>query len=133
MPSRQSFGRRAMPQPPAPQAIEPSQALEPLQPAGLPPILKLSQPVKQASLPEPVAPLPPETPLPSIEDEIAAWKASRRSILSFPWRPLSLTAGLCFGAASFVLPDSVNDTVQWLLYALAAVSFYVGLHKRRSN
>lgn len=49
-----------------------------------------------------------------------------------PWRQLSLMAGLCFGIASFVLPDSINDAVQWPLYALTAASFYTGLRKRKS-
>jgi hypothetical protein len=39
-------------------------------------------------------------------------------------------ASLCFGIASFVLPDTVNDGVQWLLYALAAASLYGGVAKR---
>jgi len=40
-------------------------------------------------------------------------------------------ASLCFGIASLVLPDWVNDNVQWLLYALMAASLYVGFSKRR--
>ena len=35
-----------------------------------------------------------------------------------PWPQLSLMASLCFGIASFVLPDSVNDNVDWLLWGL---------------
>jgi hypothetical protein len=41
-----------------------------------------------------------------------------------------LMATLCFGVASLVLPDSVNDNVDWLLYALAAASFYAAIRKR---
>jgi hypothetical protein len=41
-------------------------------------------------------------------------------------------AGLCFGIASFVLPDSVSDDLQWLLYVLAAASLYAGLRKRKN-
>ena len=42
-------------------------------------------------------------------------------------------AGLCFGIASFVLPATVNDAVQWPLYALTAISLYVGLRKRKNK
>lgn len=40
-------------------------------------------------------------------------------------------AGLCFGIASFVLPDAINDAVQWPLYLLTVIGLYVGLHKRK--
>lgn len=74
------------------------------------------------------------THAPSVEDEIKAWKSARGpSLAIFPWRQLSLMAGLCFGIASFVLPASINDAVQWPLYGLAAVSFYMGLHKRKTG
>ena len=68
--------------------------------------------------------------LPSIDDELREWKLARRRNFEIPWRPLSLMATLCFGIASFALPDSVNDNVQWLLYALAAASLYAGFRKR---
>ena len=42
-------------------------------------------------------------------------------------------AGLCFGIASFVLPATVNETLQWPLYALTAISLYAGLHKRKTK
>jgi hypothetical protein len=69
--------------------------------------------------------------LPSLDDELREWKSARKQNFEIPWRPLSLMATLCFGIASFVLPDSVNDNVQWLLYALAAASLYAGFRKRR--
>lgn len=75
----------------------------------------------------------PEGMAPSIEDEIKAWKSARRSLAGFPWRQLSLMAGLCFGIASFVLPASVNDAVQWPLYALAAAGFCAGFSKRKAK
>jgi hypothetical protein len=109
MDSRRSFGRRAASLPTVPQAVAP-------------------EPV-----PEPGLSHLPDTAHPSVEDEIAAWKAARGSVVPFPWRQLSLMAGLCFGIASFVLPATVNDTMQWPLYMLAAVSFYVGLHKRKAK
>jgi hypothetical protein len=41
-------------------------------------------------------------------------------------------AGLCFGIAGFVLPDSANDTLSWLFYALSAASFAAGILKRKA-
>jgi hypothetical protein len=69
----------------------------------------------------------------SLDDDLRQWKLERRRNFEFPWRPLSLMATLCFGIASFALPDSVNDSVQWLLYALAVASLYVGFRKRRQQ
>jgi hypothetical protein len=66
----------------------------------------------------------------SVEDELAEWRRTRRR-MPIPWRPLNLMASVCFGLATFVLPASVNDIVQWPLYGLAAVSFYVGITSRR--
>jgi hypothetical protein len=112
MESRRTFGRRAVPQPPVPCAV--TQAPDhPAQP-------RLSF-------------LSPDATLASVDDEIAAWKAARGPVIPFPWRQLSLMAGLCFGIASFVLPSTVNDAVQWPLYALTAVSLYVGLRKRKNK
>jgi len=70
---------------------------------------------------------------PSLDDELRQWKLERKRNFEIPWRPLSLMATLCFGIASFVLPDSVNDNVEWLLYALAAASLYAGFRKRRRH
>jgi hypothetical protein len=67
---------------------------------------------------------------PLLDDESRQWKLARKRNFEIPWRPLSLMATLCFGIASFALPDSVNDNVQWLLYALAAASLYAGFRKR---
>ena len=47
-----------------------------------------------------------------------------------PWRQIALMASLCFGIASFVLPDSLNDQLDWVLYGLMALSAYAGLSKR---
>ena len=77
--------------------------------------------------------LSPDAALPSVEEEIAAWKAEKGSVVPFPWRQLSLMAGLCFGVASFVLPAAINDTMQWPLYALTGISLYAGLHKRKAK
>ena len=67
----------------------------------------------------------------SHEDELREWEKARKQGFRIPWRQVSLMASLCFGIASFVLPDSVNGDVQWLLYALAAASLYGGFAKRR--
>ncbi|HEY4114725.1 MAG TPA: hypothetical protein VGM17_11770 [Rhizomicrobium sp.] len=56
----------------------------------------------------------------SVDDELAEWKQSRR--IAIPWRQISLMATLSFGIASLVLPDAVDEPVEWLLYALTAAS-----------
>ncbi len=53
-----------------------------------------------------------------------------RRPFKWPWRQLALMASLCFGIASFVLPDSVNDQMDWVLYGLMALSAYAGLSRR---
>lgn len=70
----------------------------------------------------------------SPEEELLAWKAerSRQRFARFPWRQMALMAGLCFGIAGFVLPDSVDDALSWVLYALAAASFAAGILKRKA-
>ena len=62
------------------------------------------------------------------DPELAAWKRQRR--WQPPWRQIAFTASLCFGVGSLVLPDTVNDRVQWLLYGLAAASFWAGWRRR---
>jgi hypothetical protein len=66
----------------------------------------------------------------SLDDDLREWKLKRKQNFEIPWRPLSLLASLFFGIASFALPDSVNDIVEWPLYALAAASLYVGFRRR---
>ena len=68
-----------------------------------------------------------------VDAELEEWKKDRRKNFRIPWRPLYLMASLCFGAASFVLPDSINSNVDYLLYALMAMSFYAGIRKRREK
>jgi hypothetical protein len=67
-----------------------------------------------------------------VAEELRAWK-SQRPRLGFAWRPFLLMAGLCFGAGSLVLPDSVNNAASWLLYALMGISFFLGLRRPRSK
>lgn len=66
---------------------------------------------------------------PHVDHELHEWKQARQG-LKIPWRQLSLMASLCFGIASFVLPDSVNENLEWLLYGLMAASLYAGLSRR---
>jgi hypothetical protein len=66
----------------------------------------------------------------SYDDELQEWAKARKQEFKIPWRQVSLMASLCFGIASFVLPHSVNQDVQWLLYALAAASLFGGVIKR---
>src|SRR5512135_962047 len=65
-----------------------------------------------------------------IDDDLREWKQARKQRSKIPWRQLSLMASLCFGIASFVLPDSVNENLDWLLYGLMAVTLYAGLIRR---
>lgn len=64
-------------------------------------------------------------PPPDIDAELREWKAQRS--FQIPWRQLSLVASVFFGLASFVLPDSVNANVDYVLYGLSAMSLYVWL------
>jgi hypothetical protein len=70
-------------------------------------------------------------PAPDLNAELREWKAQRAFVI--PWRQISLMASLCFGLGSFVLPDSVSDYVNWLLYGLSAMSFYVWFSQRRAK
>jgi hypothetical protein len=65
------------------------------------------------------------------DDDFREWKRTRKPNFHTLWRPLLLMATLCFGVASLVLPDSVNDAVDWMLYAITGLSFYSWLRSRR--
>lgn len=96
-----------------------------------PAIAKRADAVSQSpTIAEPL-PAPAVAYIDPADQDLEDWKQSRR--FQIPWRPLSWMASLSFGIASFVLPASVNDNVQWLLYALAAASFCAGFAKRRRN
>jgi hypothetical protein len=71
-------------------------------------------------------------PSPPIDDEFREWKKARKRHSGLPWRQLSLMASVSFGIASLVLPDSVSDTLDWVLYALMAATAYAGLSRRWS-
>ena len=112
-----TFGRRAGPQ-----------ARSPTQPAQI-----LREPAAAMEMTAPSAfELAPADTL-SLDDELREWKRNRRSGFEIPWSQLSLMASPCFGIASFVLPDSTNDAVNWLLYALMAISLVAGVSRRRKR
>ena len=67
------------------------------------------------------------------DDELREWKRARYQGYQVPWRQLSLMASFCFGAAALVLPDTVSDTLDWLLYGLMAASFVAGIRRRRAR
>jgi hypothetical protein len=122
MATRQAFGRRIGAQP---QTAPMSARVEPIAPSVA--ALFGGTPVEHA------APAAAQTESPSVDRELEEWTRARKQGFKMPWSQLSLMASLCFGIASFVLPDSVNDNVQWLLYALMAVSAYFGFKKRRQT
>jgi|SRR5580700_940958 hypothetical protein len=65
------------------------------------------------------------------DDDFREWKRARKPNFHTLWRPLLLMATICFGIASLVLPDSVNDAADWLLYAMTGVSFYSWIRSRK--
>jgi len=117
MANRQAFGRRVNPQAfPAP----PRRA------------------VQAVSAPKPVAvefvvPTVAPDDQPSLDSELSAWKKERGSQFKMPWSQLSLMASLCFGIASFVLPDSVNQNVDWLLWGLSIMAAWVWYSNRKKK
>src|ERR1700683_782291 len=67
-----------------------------------------------------------------VDDDLREWKRERKpNFRKALWRPLLLMSTLCFGIASFVLPDSVNDAVDWLLYGMTGASLYSWIRSRR--
>jgi hypothetical protein len=117
MTNQRPFGRRSNPQP------QPIRAR-----------LRLDGRVPSAT--SIIADVPPgpsshqEITVPYVDDELRGREQAVERPFKMPWRQLSLMASLCFGIASFVLPDSVNDQLDWLLYGLMALSAYAGLSKR---
>ncbi len=79
---------------------------------------------------DPAALLRKQIILPPADGE---WRERERPIkpkVKIPWRQVALMATLCFGMASLVLPDSISDDLDWLLYGLMAISAYAGFSKR---
>lgn len=121
MPQPGTFGRRVSLHPAYPGGIKRTAESRPPRPA----------PAVEENVEHP-APAP-IIDAPTIDDELRAWRQQRQQHASFriPWRQLSLMASLCFLIASFVLPASVNDAVDWLLDGLAAISLWVWFSGRR--
>jgi hypothetical protein len=67
----------------------------------------------------------------AVDDEIRQWKKARGS--NFPVKLLALVATISLGVASIALPAKVNDWVQYPLFALSAVSLYVGFARRKAK
>jgi hypothetical protein len=97
------------------------------------PIQAVAQSTRIASPDRPLDPahLSDKPQFPSLDDDLREWKLARKKNFEIPWRSMSLVASLFFCIASFSLPDSVSDVVQWPLYALAAASIYVGFRRRQ--
>src|ERR1700749_242625 len=95
-----TFGRRPAPasaaRPAARQTIS-----SPTQPEGL-----FARAQAEATAGGHLALLPPSTGDKGVDEELAEWQAKRKSAFKLTWRQLSLVASLCFGIASFVLPDT---------------------------
>ena len=124
MANHRSFGRRGNPEPPLARSMEANETVA--QATGVEPTgPSVERPVR----------LPEDKEFASLDADLRQWKLARKQSFEIPWGSLSLMAGLCFGIASFVLPDSVNDDLQWLLYALVAASLYFGFfrHRRRAK
>lgn len=115
--SRPAFGRRITPQ---------AQTVAPARPVSV---------AEAATAPPPMADEEPTVAWEdlSVDQELEAWKRERGSKFRMPWSQLSLMASLCFGIGSFVLPDSVNDNVEWLLWGLSAVSAIVWFTNRKKK
>ena len=119
MPHSQTFGRRP---PPAPVSLP---AIPKVRMAG-------AQPVQSAGFSQPA----PEHAIEPVEQELAAWKESRRiRKRSFrePWRSVSLVAGLGFLATGWMVPDSVATVTQIALGLLSAGSFFAGWRQRKTG
>jgi hypothetical protein len=116
------FGRRTTPLRPMARALE---AHDPVRPASR--HARSEQAAEQSSA------LLMHTASPPIDDEFGEWKKARKRHSGLPWRQLALMASVSFGIASLVLPDSVSDTLDWVLYALMAASAYAGLSRRWST
>ena len=115
--SARAFGRR------------PSQQAQRLRPPAAPEFQRKIAAFDEVVVEPVLTPDMPDVQSPSVDEELQQWKASRKGF-TIPWRQLSLTASLSFGVASLVLPASVNDNVDYVLYALMAMSLYVGISKR---
>lgn len=114
-----TFGRRATPQ------RQSSRAAQPVEPAPpVAPSVAAENPIDQ------FAAVRKDLAIALDDPELREWRQARQQHSRMPWRQLFLMASLCFGIASLVLPDSVNDSLDWVLYGLMAASLYAGLSRR---
>jgi hypothetical protein len=115
MQRQQSFGRRA-----------PPQRKIPSPPPANPVFARIDEP---RSVPL-ISSAPEEG---DVDRDVAEWKAARKiRKRSFrePWRSASIACTLGFGAASWLLPESVASIAQLVTTALGAASLYAGLRRR---
>jgi hypothetical protein len=117
MPNRRNFGRRIQTR--QPEAISRPSARDPA--AG--------ELVLAAAVATTNPPLPQIAPVD--DDELQAWKSARRKATRLPWRQIAMMAGLSFAVGSFVLPEALNDALQWPLSALVAISLYMEWRNRK--
>ncbi len=119
MSNPRAFGRRTNLQPPLSRGGLKRESPAPRAPSVAPDVLAVSSPLVHRDI---------LVPLAGVEFREPEEPAKRP--FKMPWRQLSLMASLCFGIASFVLPDSVNDQLDWVLYGFMALTAYAGLSKR---
>jgi hypothetical protein len=133
MAQQETFGRRPPPASAARSSAQPARSFGQSASDQSPPPSEgiFARARAEAAAAAKLALLPEYTGDKAVDDELAEWKAARKSAFKLPWRQLSLMASLCFGLASFVLPDTVNDAVNWVLYALMGISFVVGVTGRK--
>jgi hypothetical protein len=122
MANHRAFGRRINPQ-----------ALPRTVPVHVEPVSQRLAALPGDAPPEKRLPVSMQPEAPSLDRELEEWTRARKRGFKVPWRQLSLMASLCFGIGSFVLPDSVNDNVEWLLWGLAAMSAFVWFTNRKKK
>ena len=136
-----TFGRRSpvapLPVAKAPPAV-PRPAVESVTQSGSPLAASatLAHAVPESVTQNEVAPavaeaIASETTSADVDRELAEWKRARGFRL--PLKQVSLMASLCFGVAAFVLPDKMNDMMQWVLLALTGASLVAGFYRRRTK
>lgn len=114
---RPAFGRRITPQA---QPAAPARAARIVEPVAAPSAVSPAQTT-----------VPPEEI--SVDQDVQAWKDARGSRFIVPWRQIYLMASLCFGIASFVLPDWMNDSVDYLLWILCGLSAFAWYNGRKKK
>ena len=115
--SRPAFGRRINPQAQPPLPARPARVAEPV----------------VTSPPAPVVPAALASQEMTVDQEVQAWKDARGSRFQMPWRQIYLMASLCFGIASFVLPDWMSDDVDYLLWVLCGLSAFAWYNGRKKK